>query len=202
MQPYFGWIGWAWLAFYLFWLVMAAFVKKTKVREPVLQRLVYGLSMIVAFLLLVQGQIPSQRTVLVDLFNFAAVPFADRVFTPTATLGVIGLIAAILGLVLAIWARVTLGKNWSGDVTIKQDHTLITAGPYAFVRHPIYTALLLMYLGTWLVLGTLGGIVGFAVLLWGFWIKLRREETFMLKTFPDQYPAYAKRVKRLVPWVM
>ncbi len=201
MQLYLSWIGWCWVGFLAFWAVMALSVKKTKVREPFLNRTMYGVWLMISGLLLVQGQFPSDKTGRSNLFDFAAVPFGDKIFTPTAMTGLIGLILAILGLALAIWARTTLGRNWSGDVTIKKDHQLVTRGPYAFVRHPIYTAMLMMFVGTWLTLGNLGGIAGLAAMFYGFWVKLKKEEAFMRKTFPDQYPAYAKRVKRLIPWV-
>ena len=199
-MSYFPWIGWCWVGFLVYWAVMAISVKKTHVKEPFAKRTMYGVALLVAFWLMFQGQILPQ-TGHMNVFTVAAVPFADPVFLPTAMTGLIGLILAILGLALAIWARTTLGRNWSGDVTIKKDHELITAGPYEYVRHPIYTAMLTMFVGTWLALGNIGGIAGFVVMLYGFWVKLKKEEAFMLKTFPDQYPAYAKRVKRLIPWV-
>jgi protein-S-isoprenylcysteine O-methyltransferase Ste14 len=107
---------------------------------------------------------------------------------------------AVLGLFLALWARGTLGKNWSGTVTFKENHELIERGPYALVRHPIYTAMLLMYLGTALALGRSGGLVGFPILFLSFWIKYRQEEALMLVHFGDQYRAYMKRVRALVPF--
>src|ERR1700722_17132852 len=97
------------------------------------------------------------------------------------------------GLAIAIWARWTLAGNWSSNVTFKQGHELIVRGPYRFVRHPIYTSLLLMGLGTATGQTRVGGFVG--VLFWfaGFWIKLRQEEQLLTRHFPSEYPAYKKR---------
>ena len=114
------------------------------------------------------------------------------------------LLAALIcvsGLVMAFWARGTLAGNWSSNVTFKQDHELIQTGPYRWARHPIYTGLLLMALGTALIIGRLGSWLGLLLLTLGFWLKLKYEEELLLRHFPDTYPAYQKRVKALVPFL-
>ncbi len=103
------------------------------------------------------------------------------------------------GVLIAIWARFSLGRNWSGVVTLKEGHELVTSGPYAAIRHPIYTALILLFLGTTLLVGTPSASLGLACVIWSCWVKLRQEETLMLLQFPDSYPAYMARTKRLVP---
>lgn len=65
----------------------------------------------------------------------------------------LGLLMVICGLAFAVWARIHLGRNWSGTVTVKEDHELIRSGPYGIVRHPIYTGLLLAIAGTAIVFG-------------------------------------------------
>ena len=107
----------------------------------------------------------------------------------------------VLGLIVCIWARATLGRNWSGAVTLKQDHELIERGPYRWVRHPIYTGLLLMFLATALLLGRTGGLIGVVLVFLSFWIKLGDEEKVMLKQFPDQYATYQRRTKRIIPFI-
>jgi protein-S-isoprenylcysteine O-methyltransferase Ste14 len=104
------------------------------------------------------------------------------------------------GLFVTIWARWTLAGNWSSDVTFKQGHELIRTGPYRIVRHPIYTGLLVMALGT--AMGPLRCWLGIVVVGVGFWIKLRQEERLMLRHFPNEYPAYQKQVKALIPFVI
>ena len=101
-----------------------------------------------------------------------------------------------------IWARRTLGDNWSSEVAFKQGHELVKTGPYRFVRHPIYTGLLLMCLGTAVVVGQLHSWLGFPFSCAGFWFKLKQEETLLLRHFPDDYPAYQKQVKALMPFVI
>ena len=118
--------------------------------------------------------------------------------------GPMRLMAAVIcvsGLVVAFWARWTLAGNWSSNVTFKQNHELIQTGPYRWVRHPIYTGLLLMALGTALISGRAGAWLGVLLMTQGFWIKLKYEEGVMLRHFPDTYPGYQTRVKALVPFL-
>jgi len=111
-------------------------------------------------------------------------------------------ILCVAGLAICLWARLTIGRNWSGIVTLKEDHELVVGGPYAFVRHPIYTGLLTMFAATALMSGYVAGIVATVIVFFSFWIKLSDEEKVMLKNFPDQYPAYQRRVKRIIPFVL
>jgi len=87
-------------------------------------------------------------------------------------------------------------------VTLKGGHELITEGPYAIVRHPIYTGLLVMIVATVIVLGHVAGVIALPLVFWGLWIKLRYEEKLMLEKFPDKYAAYQQRVRRLIPFVL
>ena len=119
---------------------------------------------------------------------------------PSALLG--GAVICISGLYVTLWARWTLAGNWSSDVTFKEGHELIKSGPYRFVRHPIYTGLLMMCLGTAIDNGKLRCFLGTMIVTVGFWIKLKQEERLMLRHFPDQYPAYQKQVKALVPFLI
>jgi protein-S-isoprenylcysteine O-methyltransferase Ste14 len=122
-------------------------------------------------------------------------------FLPDTTITyALGLLIVIAGLAFAVWARLYLGRNWSGTVTVKDDHTLICSGPYAIVRHPIYTGLLLAILGTAIVFGEWRGLVAFCFLTAAYLLKLRREERFMAESFPDAYPGYRARVPALIPF--
>ncbi len=101
----------------------------------------------------------------------------------------------------AIWARVTIAANWSSDVQLKRGHELIVAGPYAHVRHPIYTGLLMMFAGTALAVGEWRAALAVAVAAAAFWLKLRREEALMRRQFGEAYARYAARVPPLIPFV-
>jgi protein-S-isoprenylcysteine O-methyltransferase Ste14 len=87
-------------------------------------------------------------------------------------------------------------------VQLKQDHELIVRGPYSIVRHPIYTGLLLAFLGSALAIGQWRALLATAIVAISFWRKLRLEERWMRELFGDRYVNYMRRVKALVPWVL
>jgi protein-S-isoprenylcysteine O-methyltransferase Ste14 len=111
-----------------------------------------------------------------------------------------GVALTVLGIGFSIWARMTLGKNWGMPMTLREKPDLITGGPCAFVRHPIYTGIIFGMLGTSL---TFGAWLFFILLIaFGYFlISARQEEKDMLVHFPDAYPAYMARTKRLIPFV-
>jgi len=113
-----------------------------------------------------------------------------------------GAVICICGLVFTLWARYTLAGNWSSDVTFKREHELIRTGPYRFVRHPIYTGLLVMFAGTTLHIGQLRCLLGLLLVAIGFWIKLGQEERLLARHFPEAYPVYKRDVKALIPFVI
>jgi protein-S-isoprenylcysteine O-methyltransferase Ste14 len=123
-------------------------------------------------------------------------------FLPSSNLtGLVGLVLTFLGVAFSIWARLQLGGNWSGTVTVKQDHTLIRRGPYALVRHAIYSGFLLAILGVALIVGEYRGLLGLAVLFLAFLLKSSIEERFMLEQFDGDYRAYREQVRALIPFV-
>lgn len=105
------------------------------------------------------------------------------------------------GLLFSVWGRRHLGRNWSRAVTVKQDHELITSGPYALVRHPIYTGLLLGILGSSVALGQWRGLLAFALVFIALLNKLRLEEQWMRAQFGETYVTYTRRVSALVPYL-
>lgn len=129
-------------------------------------------------------------------------PFGMVVIRQTAVSGSLAVAICALGLLVSIWSRRALGDEWSQDVELKQGHKLVERGPYALVRHPIYTGHLLMGLGTAIGSGRLAAFAGLALFFVGFWIKLRQEERLLVRNFPEEYPAYQARVRALVPYVL
>jgi len=125
-----------------------------------------------------------------------------RVIPASEIAGWAGLVLTALGVSFAAWARIHLGGNWSATVTEKQSHTLVRTGPYALVRHPIYTGCLLAMLGTAIAVGQVRCFVGFAIALATWWTKLQVEEQFMLERFGAAYVAYRREVKALIPLVL
>ena len=175
-----------WLAWLAYWVFAARDVKPVRRREPWASRLLtVALTIPVALLMAAPGK---------------WLPWLSARFLPdTMIVDWAGLLMVTAGLALAVWARTHLGRNWSGTVTVKEDHELVRSGPYAIVRHPIYTGLLLAMLGTAIILGEWRGLSAVCFLSAAFLLKLRREERFMAESFPETYPGYRARVPALVP---
>jgi protein-S-isoprenylcysteine O-methyltransferase len=112
-----------------------------------------------------------------------------------------GVALTAAGIALAIYARITLGRNWSGRVTVKQDHELIRRGPYALARHPIYTGMILGLLGAAVDVARVGALLGVALAVLGLRMKWRIEEQFMETQFGAEYLDYKRHVKALIPFV-
>jgi protein-S-isoprenylcysteine O-methyltransferase Ste14 len=182
-------ISLCWTLFAVIWLLAAFWTKQSVYRESRWQRLRYVIPLVIGGYLVMKGRRLS------DPLDLRVIPHVDA-------LAWIGVVLCVGGFLFCIWARFTLGRNWSGIVTFKGGHELITRGPYAIVRHPIYTGMLAMIVATVLVLGHIAGIIALPLVLVSLWIKLRYEEKLMLQKFPDEYAAYQQRVKRLIPFVL
>ena len=179
-----------WIGLWLVWLVSALAAKRTVQRQSPGSRIAQAVPITAAFFL---------------LFGRRMWPvWLHRRFFPASDITMVwmGLALTATGLAFAIWARLWIGTNWSGTVTIKEQHELIQGGPYALVRHPIYTGFLLAFLGTALAYGEIRGLAGFPLAVLGFSLKLRTEESFMAQQFGDAYLDYKRRVKALVPFVV
>jgi protein-S-isoprenylcysteine O-methyltransferase Ste14 len=110
-----------------------------------------------------------------------------------------GLAIEAVGLALAIWARVYLGRNWSGAIAIKVEHQLIRSGPYRWLRHPIYTGLLLMYVGPAMITGEWHSLIGVGLAGFAYWRKIRLEESALDAAFGAEYEEYRQDSWALVP---
>jgi protein-S-isoprenylcysteine O-methyltransferase Ste14 len=177
-----------WGAWMAYWAVTSGNVKDTERRESTVSRWLHlGPLLVAIWLVLVQ------RT---------GLPWLDEPFLPRGPWPYwLGVALTAAGLLFAIWARRHIGRNWSATVTIKKGHELVTTGPYALVRHPIYSGLLLAMAGTALARGEWRGIVAVVIVFLALWRKLRLEERWMRERFGAPYEDYAKRVKALIPFV-
>jgi protein-S-isoprenylcysteine O-methyltransferase Ste14 len=107
----------------------------------------------------------------------------------------------LAGILFTWWARIHLGRLWSGSITRKEGHRVVDTGPYALVRHPIYTGLIFALLATAAAQATANALVGAALISVGFWLKARAEERFLsVELGADAYGDYRRRVPMLVPW--
>jgi len=176
-----------WLSWAAYWVWASRHAKPSERRESIGSRLLHVLPLLLAVGLLWSKRIP------VALLNERLFPWAPWEFWIAA------LITAA-GLLFTVWARVYLGRNWSGVVTIKQGHELIDAGPYALVRHPIYTGLLVAFIGSAVARGEWRGLLAVLIAWAALWRKLRLEERWMTERFGEQYVAYCQRVPALVPF--
>jgi len=177
-----------WCIFVVVWVVSAARVKPAVETQSTASMLAQRLPVGFGWSLLLYPNFPG------DLNH--------QILPRIGGLQMAGAMICVCGLVFTIWARYTLAGNWSSDVTFKRDHELIRKGPYQIVRHPIYTGLLVMCLGTAIYIGQLRGVFSLALVTLGFWIKLNQEERLLLRHFPDAYPNYRREVKALIPFVL
>jgi protein-S-isoprenylcysteine O-methyltransferase Ste14 len=113
-----------------------------------------------------------------------------------------GLAIHVASFALAVWSRRHLGRNWSGEIAAKVDHQLVRSGPYRWVRHPIYTAMLGMAVGTALVSGETHALLALAIMAVAYARKIRLEEAQMLEVFGPAYDEYRARSRTLIPWVL
>ena len=180
------WIEALWLLFGAYWLVSALKRKKTKQRESVPQRVGYTLPLAAGFYLLYQPQ---------PLYGW----FRTR-FVPVGPLGEwIGVFLTAAGIGVAFWARWHLGTNWSGVVTLKEGHELIRTGPYRSIRHPIYTGILLALLGTAVNFGEVRALLAVVIAWLSFYVKARREESFLSKEFGPNFKEHKQHTGMFLP---
>ncbi len=177
-----------WLLWALYWAICAFRAKPVRARESLISRLAFVIPMVIVALLLLLGHEGPPWLVV-------------RVVPGGWTRFWIAVAVVAIGILFAIWARVVLGGNWSGAVTIKEGHELIDRGPYRRIRHPIYTGLLCSVLGTGLAAGRVSGLLAFVIALIALLRKLRVEERFMAQEFGERYATYRQRSWALLPWI-
>jgi len=175
-----------WFVWCIVWLLMAAWSKPSKRREFPLQRLEHVIPMVIGFLFIYNH-------------NFAWGWLATRIVSQNSVVAVAGLLLTAGGLVFAVWARIALGANWSGTVTIKTGHDLVRRGPYKWIRHPIYTGLLLSMAGTVMLQGEVRSFLGFVLVLLALYRKAKREERFLSEEFGEGFAEHAKHTGMFLP---
>jgi len=142
------------------------------------------------------------RVPVIVLFALGFIPlFRSRPVWQEPVVFDAGVAITIAGLAFTVWARLHLGRQWSGTVTLKADHQLIRSGPYALVRHPIYTGLLIAVAGTAIAHATIAAFCGLALIAIGCLIKIRVEERLMTEQFGDAYRDYRRDVRMLIPFL-
>jgi protein-S-isoprenylcysteine O-methyltransferase Ste14 len=117
------------------------------------------------------------------------------------TLTTIGYIFITAGFAFTLWARIIIGRNWSGDVELVQEHKLVITGPYKLARHPIYAGIFLAFLGTVLILVDVTGIVLLLLSIYFFTKKSIKEEKLLIEAYGNTYKEYKKHVKMFLPYI-
>jgi protein-S-isoprenylcysteine O-methyltransferase Ste14 len=174
-----------WIAFVVYWSAAASKAAPTQSRESRESRRVHQRLLNLAMLLV-----------------FVPVPGLDgRILPAGSWVVVLGIAIQAASFGLAISARRHLGRFWSGEITQKVGHELVRSGPYRFVRHPIYTAMLGMFVGMAVVSGDLHAFVAVAVVTFAYWRKIRLEEKNLIELFGATYDEYRRTTRGLVPWV-
>jgi protein-S-isoprenylcysteine O-methyltransferase Ste14 len=173
-----------WIAFSLYWGIVGRNSAPAKTPESRASKWFHQIVLNLALLLL-----------------FLPVPCLTGWFLPERLhlLVPVGAILQAAFMLLAIWARRHLGRNWSGEVRIGVDHELVRTGPYRLLRHPIYTAMLGMFLGTAISSSQYHALLGLAILLLAYLRKTRLEERILQQTFGTDYEAYRRQTWALVP---
>jgi protein-S-isoprenylcysteine O-methyltransferase Ste14 len=183
-----------WVIFGLYWVISARSVKSTQETKGWLAGNWHSIWLLIGGLFLSSPPFLAKFGVPISLLTILLIPRSIVVY-------VVIIVLTVIGLIVAIVARRTLAGNWSRAVAFKEDHELITAGLYHYIRHPIYTGILLMILGTALFVGTLSAGIGFLIIALAIWFKLRAEEELLSKHFPQEYPAYKNGTKALIPYI-
>ncbi len=187
------WIVALWAAFAIYWTVAGVVGRRSRGRTvsgrgPGMWK--FHAALVVAIILILLATDRSQ-----SLRDLQAESFRNPVLALT------GAVIATAGAILAFTARATIGRYWGTPATRRLDTDLVTSGPYRLVRHPIYSGMLLMMIGSaiglspvWLPIAIVAGVY--------FLFSARAEETFMMERFPDSYPAYRARTKMLLPFLL
>ena len=176
----------SWSAFLLVWVLYAP---SSKPYVRINNVWGWGLRILVVVAIMLLLQLPGSRA----WFGGLAALFSSPLVAP------LGAALTVLGILLAVWARAAIGRNWGMPMTMKEEPELVTTGPYAAIRHPIYAGVLLAMLGSTLVVAY--WVVAFAAFALYFLYSAHKEEKLMKEKFPEAYPAYQKRTKMLIPFI-
>jgi protein-S-isoprenylcysteine O-methyltransferase Ste14 len=179
-------VGLPWLIFVVYWLVASLSAKKIERHEPPGEKLLRIGVAVVAFYLL------DSSDPRFGVLNRRFIPWSLSIFALGAAL-------TWAGVAFAIWARYHIGRYWSASVALKAGHELIRTGPYARIRHPIYTGMLLAFAGTAIAVGRYRGILAFAIMLAGFIWKSKREEALLAGQFGTAFEEHRRRTGFFLP---
>jgi protein-S-isoprenylcysteine O-methyltransferase Ste14 len=179
-------LEWAWIVFGVYWLVAARRVKAARTSESPVYRVFRLLLLTVTFTLL--------------FAKWIATGFLGQFILPQKpSVAYISFFLALTGMAIAVWARLSLGQYWSDKVALKVDHQLVRSGPYARMRHPIYSGVLLGVAGSALLVGQWRGVLAFLLLLTNYMVKAKREDKMLGETFPIDFADHKRNAGFFLP---
>jgi protein-S-isoprenylcysteine O-methyltransferase Ste14 len=176
--------GWLWSSLLVVWVVLWFGMKKAKKLESPREMAQHAIPVMLGFWLLFGSRWKGLRV---------------RLLPEIPAVWMTGLVLTAAGVIISMWARLTLGANWSGVVTLKKGHELIRKGLYRWIRHPIYSGILVAMMGTAMIKGHLGGWIGFAIVWAAFYFKARREEGLLRQEFGAVFEEHARRTGMFLP---
>jgi protein-S-isoprenylcysteine O-methyltransferase Ste14 len=176
-----------WIAWCVYWGWASRHVKSAQRTESAVSGSLHLVPLALAAVLLAVPQLPGW--------------LGQRLLPNTWTVYATGVAAVAAGLGFTVWARIVLGRNWSGIVEIKREHEIVSSGPYHWVRHPIYTGLLLAFAGSAVARGEWRGVLAALIATAALVRKLRMEERWLTESFGSAYADYRARSWALLPFV-
>ncbi|HEU5404161.1 MAG TPA: isoprenylcysteine carboxylmethyltransferase family protein [Terriglobales bacterium] len=174
-----------WIVLIGVWAILAFAAKPNRERDPLPSQLRYRILTLLSYVLM--------------FTPWTSKSGLGQTWAPAGREEGIGAALAVLGVVLAIWARLSIGRNWSGVVTLKEDHRLIRTGPYARICHPIYSGIILAMAGTALVNRRWAGLLAVLMITTAFLMKVRVEERLMKRVFGSEYEVYQQHTGAFLP---
>ena len=175
-----------WITFLVYWIIKAAKTRQTQRKESFASRYSVMFLLVLGYVLILNRR--------------AGIGVLGKRFVPNVlSVVILGVTVTWLGVALAIWARNHLAENWSSAVTIKQGHELIRTGPYARLRHPIYSGLLLATLGSAVAIGEWRCLIGVCLVLAAYSIKAKREEAMLTEQFGESFKEHRRHTGFLLP---
>ncbi|GFZ32164.1 hypothetical protein CSC2_26900 [Clostridium zeae] len=184
-------INYIWGLFWGYWILSAMYtrskVKKLSSGQKSTQRMLHLSLVIVSFV--------------ITLFGFKTFIFWKEIIPRNLIVEYFGVIILVISLSFAIWARITLGRNWSGAIQRVEGQRLVKDGPYRHVRNPIYTGIVCGFFGTFIALGTIASLVGFIIMLSTYIVKIRKEQRYLIEEFGEEYNKYISESWALIPFI-
>lgn len=175
-----------WIVFVLYWAAGALKTRRTVTQESLASRFGILLLELLGFFLLFSGAAGISM-------------LGRRVFAQTIAGATAGVVVTWIGIAIALWGRWHLGQFWSARVTLKEGHKLIRTGPYAFFRHPIYSGLDLAAIGSALAIDQWRSVAGVVLIILGYWIKARKEESMLSTQFGEAFEKHCRGTGFLIP---